>query len=187
VIAIALDESPDAVRPLTTGIDIPVLYDRDHLLTELLAITNVPTVVWVDEDDHIVRPNATEFGTDTFAEFTGVQSEGHKDLVRRWVRDGEVPLAPEEARTLVGDLDPAEVDARLHFRLAVHLRREGDDAGAARHFDAAVALAPLDFTISRAALPLRGGDPFGPEFFALYERWKDAGSPYRGLSQPFRG
>ena len=51
---------------------MPVLYDPHHLLTELYAISNVPTVVWIDEDDHIARPNGAAHGTDLFAEFTGI-------------------------------------------------------------------------------------------------------------------
>ena len=43
----------------------------EHLLTELYAISNVPTVIWIDEDDRIVRPNSVAFSTDMFAEFTG--------------------------------------------------------------------------------------------------------------------
>jgi hypothetical protein len=183
VVAIALDDDPDAVRPHTQGVTMPVLLDREHLVTELLAISNVPTVVWVDEQDRIVRPNANEFGTDTFVEFTGVSSLGHKELVRDWVRNGSVPVDAEAAGRAVGDLSDDEVAARLHFRLAVHLRRAGDAEGAGRHFDRAVELAPLDFTISRAAMPLRGANPFGAEFMDLYAEWQAAGSPYHGLAR----
>jgi hypothetical protein len=84
----------------------------------------------------------------------------------------------------VDDLSADEVAARLHFRMATHLRRRGDETAAARHFDTAIGLAPLDFTIARAAMPLRGGNPFGEEFFALYEQWQAAGSPYHGLRRP---
>jgi hypothetical protein len=189
VVAIALDDSVDAVRPLTDNITIPVLIDREHLVTELLAISNVPTVIWVDEHDRIVRPNASEMGTDTFIEFTGVSSEGHKDLVRAWVRDGALPDDATSAGTggqnAVGDLSDDEVQARLHFRIATHLRRAGDETGAERHFAQAIALAPLDFTISRAAMPLRGQNPFGEEFMELFSEWKDAGSPYHGLGRTF--
>ena len=44
----------------------PVLIDAYHLFSDLYAVSNVPTVVWVDENDTIVRPNAGEFGSDTF-------------------------------------------------------------------------------------------------------------------------
>jgi hypothetical protein len=178
-VAIALDESADAVTPFAEGITIPVLLDRDHLASELLAISNVPTVIWVDEQDRIVRPNASEFGTDTFTEITGIKSEDHFDLVRAWVRDGVVPPLPEGFE--LADLDDDEIAARLHYRAAVHLRRAGDEAGSERHFEAAIALAPLDFTISRAAMPLRGQNPFGDEFMAMLTEWVGQGAPYHGL------
>jgi len=113
------------VRPWVEEVTFPVLVDREHVLSELYAISNVPTVVWIDEEDRIL--------------------------------------------------------ARLHFRIAAHLRRRGDDAGARRHFAEAGRLAPYDWTIRRAALPLTGGDPFGQEFFTMYEEWQAAGSPYHGL------
>lgn len=185
--AIALDEHVDVVRPLTENITFPVLIDREHLITELLAISNVPTVLWIDEAGRIARPNAAEFGSNTFTEFTGVDAEEHKDLVRAWVREGTVPVAPAEAATAVDDLDDDELAARLYFRIALHLQRAGDDDGAARNFDTAVSLAPLDFTISRASLPLRGGNPFGEEFFDLYNAWKEAGSPFHGYGRELKG
>ncbi len=177
MIAVALDEDEDEVRPWVEEVTFPVLIDREHILTELYAISNVPTVVWIDEEDRIVRPNGVAFGTDTFKEFTGVESGPHMDAVRRWVREGEVPAYEAE----VGDLSDDEVLARLHFRVAAHLRRTGHEEGARRHFEEAGRLAPYDWTIRRAALPLTGGDPFGQEFFTMYEAWQAVGSPYHGL------
>jgi hypothetical protein len=181
VIAVALDNSPDDVRPWVDGITYPVLIDPDHLLTELYAISNVPTVIWIDEQDRIVRPNGVAFGTDMFKDFTGVEAAAHMDAVRQWVRKGEVPLDRQAARQAVGDLTDDEVRARLHFRLATLARRRGDDASAGRHFDAASQLAPYDWTIRRAAMPLTGEDPFGQKFFDMYGEWEKAGKPYHGL------
>ncbi len=158
-----------------------MLIDREHVLTELYAISNVPTVVWIDEQDRIVRPNGVAFGTDTFKDFTGVEAGPHMDAVRGWVRGGTVPIAPEDARKAVGDLTDDEVVARLHFRIAVCLRRRGDTDGAARHFARAAELAPHDWTIRRAAMPLVGDDPFGQKFFDMYGEWQAAGSPYHGI------
>ncbi|MEY2569771.1 MAG: hypothetical protein QOE63_121 [Acidimicrobiaceae bacterium] len=178
VIAVALDDSADAVREFAEGTDLPVLLDREHLLSELYSVSNVPTVVWIDDDDTIARPNGVAFGDDLFKEFHGVPSGPHHDAVRAWVRDGTKPADAVEVPGLSDD----EVLARLHFRVASHLRRAGDDAGAAEHFDAALALAPLDFTVARAQMPLRGGDPFGAEFFELYEAWQAAGSPVHAVA-----
>lgn len=158
-----------------------MLIDPEHVLTELYAISNVPTVIWIDEDDRIVRPNGVAFSNDMFKEFTGVESGPHLDAVRRWVRTGELPITPEDARFAVGDLTGDEVHARLHFRVAAYARRNGDDDTAQRHFAEAARLAPNDFTIRRAAMPLTGGNPFGSEFMELYTEWQAAGSPYHGL------
>jgi hypothetical protein len=178
---VALDDSADDVLPFVEGITFPVLIDPDHLLTELYAISNVPTVVWIDEDDRIVRPNGVAFGTDTFKDFTGVEAAPHLDAVRRWVVGGEGPDLPGDARDAVGDLNDDEVRARLHFRVAAQARRAGDADTARRHFDRAAELAPHDWTIRRALLPLVGEDPFGAQFFALNDEWEKAGRPYHGL------
>jgi hypothetical protein len=181
VIAVAIDESPDDVRPWTEGITFPVLIDREHLLSEIYAISNVPTVVWIDESDRIVRPNGVAFGTDLFKEFTGIEAGPHFDLVREWVREGVEPISAVTPSETVEDLTGDEVVARLHFRVAVHARRAGKAEAASRHFALAAELAPHDWTIRRAAMPLVGDDPFGEKFFAMYEAWELAGKPYHGL------
>jgi len=181
VIAVAIDQAAADVRPWTDGITMPVLYDPNHLLTELYAISNVPTVVWIDEQDRIARPNGNAFGSDLFADFTGIESGPHLDEVRRWVRDGIVPVGPEEARRAVGDLSRDEVLARLHFRIAAEARRRGEEGVTRRHVSLASGLAPDDLTIWRAGMPLVGEDPFGDDFLARYEEWKRRGMPYHGL------
>jgi hypothetical protein len=97
------------------------------------------------------------------------------------VRDGTASISDDDARAAVPDLDDDEVRARLHFRIATAARRRGDDATARRHFVRAGELAPTDFTIRRAAMPLMGEDPFGQDFMELYQEWNDAGSPFHGL------
>ena len=153
VIAVAIDQSADDVLPFTGGLSMPVLYDPHHLLTELYAISNVPTVVWIDEDGRIARPNAEAFGTDTFADFTGAESSPHLELVRRWVRHGELPLDAAEAH------------------------RRGDATTTRSHVLRAGALAPDDLTIWRAGMPLIGEDPFGQDFLDRYDSWRAKGSP----------
>jgi hypothetical protein len=181
VIAVALDESPDDVRPWAEGITLPVLIDPQHVLTEVFAISNVPAVIWIDEDDRIVRPTGVAFSNDVFKEFTGAESGPHLDALRAWVRDGTLPMDDDTARAAVPDLSDDEVLARLHFRIGVEARRRGDDGAARHHLERAGELAPMDFTIRRAALPLLGGDPFGPEFMELFAEWQAAGSPFHGL------
>lgn len=181
VVAVAIDQRADDVRPFAEGLTIPVLYDSQHLLPELFAISNVPTVVWIDEDGRIVRPNAEAFGTDLFTEFTGAVSGPHLDLVRRWVRNGEIPEQGPGAWEAVGDLSGDEVLARLHFRIAAETHRRGDPDATRRHVLAAGALAPDDLTVWRAGMPLLGEDPFGQDFLDRYDEWKRRGSPAHAL------
>ncbi|MEE9416584.1 MAG: thioredoxin family protein [Acidimicrobiales bacterium] len=182
IIGVAIDGDIDAIRTGATAISFPILMDPDHLVTELYAISNVPTVVWIDEDDRIVQPNWVAFGTDTFLEFTGIESEPQKDLIRSWVRDGTAMMSPEQARAAVEDLTTDEQQARLYFRIGAHLKRSGDEPGAQRNLKKAVELAPHDWTVRRAAMPLQGKDPFGEEFFTMYQEWQEAGSPYHGVA-----
>lgn len=186
MIAVAIDENVDNVRAFMDGITYPVLMDVDHLLTELYVISNVPTVLMIDENDVIVQPNWQAVSTDTFKDFTGIDSADHLDIIRRWVLD-DIPMMPaDDAKGVVDDWSPDEERARLHFRIANHLRAEGDEAGAARNFDRAADLAPHDWTIRRAMLPLTGGDPFGEGYRLLAEEHDAAGRPYHGVSTPRR-
>ena len=134
-------------------------------------------MVWIDEDDRIVRPNAEEFGTDTFADFTGAESGPHLDA--------GAPLGPRTARSpwtrrgprAVADLSDDEVLARLHFRIAAEAHRRGDTDTTRRHVLRAGELAPDDLTVWRAGMPLIGEDPFGQDFLDRYDAWKAKGSP----------
>lgn len=181
LVAIAIDEEVDAVQPFVEGIEFPVLIDRDRTFATSYALTNVPTVVWIDEDGRIARPHGVAFGSDQFKEFHKIESDPHHDALRRWVRDGEAPDAPETADDEPWQPTAAEQVAHLEYRLALHLWRAGEEDKAIAHFDHAAELAPLDFTVRRAQLPLRGKDPFlGEEFLELYAEWEQAGSPYYG-------
>ena len=157
---------------------MPVLYDPHHLLTELYAISNVPTVVWIDEDGRIVRPNAEAFGTDTFADFTGAESVAPPragapvGAPRR--RPGRP--TPRPARRWPTSTDD-EVLARLHFRIAAEAHRRGDAATTRSHVLRAGELAPDDLTIWRAGMPLIGEDPFGQDFLDRYDGWRAKGCP----------
>lgn len=182
VIAVAIDENVEAVRTHAEGITYPVLMDPEHLLTELYAISNVPSVLMIDENDTIVQPNWNAFSTDTFREYTGIDSSEHVDVVRQWVLHGKTMMSADEAKIAVGDLSADEEQARLRFRIANHLRHSGDAEGADRNFDLAGELAPHDWTIRRAMMPIRGGDPFGEEFFELAAEFDAAGRPYHGVA-----
>jgi hypothetical protein len=147
-------------------------------VADLYNMVNVPTVVWIDEADRIVRPNDVAFGTDTFRQITGIDSAKCLAAVRGWVR-GEAPaLGAERTRALQSLPTPEHQQARAECALAVWLAVHGRTEAAERHFARAGELAPDDFTIRRGSMPVRGIDPMGPEFRAMLGAWVGAGHPY---------
>ena len=154
-----------------------MLVDPEHTVAHLYGIINIPTVVWIDESLRIVRPPRIEYGTNLWQELTGSDCEPHLEAVRTWVRTGEVGMTSDEARR--GQVPPTfdEQLARAEFVLAWHLHKSGHDAAAEAHFARADRLAPHDWTIRRGSMPIRGVDPMGERFFAIYQEYQEAGRP----------
>ncbi len=181
LLSISMDDDVDTARPWVDAVEprpeFPVLVDPDHRIAELYGVVNVPSVVWIDEQDRVVRPPVIAPGDDQFREFTEIDSSVHHEQLRAWVRDGTLPPDAGPAGSSVEGPTEELQQARAERRLAAWLHRRGHDEAALAHFDRAVELAPLDFTIVRGSLPLRGEDPFGERFFELWERWKAAGRP----------
>jgi hypothetical protein len=147
----------------------PSVIDSEHVVAELYNVYNVPTMIWIDEAGQICRPNDTQFGTDMFIAFHGKQSAPYLDLIRSWVREGKGVL-PRKVIHAHQDLPTAETQlGRAEWMLGWHLHQAGRREAAERHFLRAGELAPRDWTIRRGSMPIRGLDPMGPDFFALYE------------------
>jgi peroxiredoxin len=171
VVTVALDDDPEAVRPWTQE-GLTTAVDPDHRLSDVFGVIQVPSTVWLDEQGVVVKPPTIAPGDNKFQEWTKVDAEQHHEALRRWVRTGEAPAVEDG---VVDDLGIRT--ARAERRLAAWLHRNGHPESAEQHFAAAVELAPLDFSIRRASMPLRGQDPFGAEFFTLWEEWEAAGRP----------
>lgn len=177
VFSVALDADPEDARPWIEAADptYPVAVDTAHLTAERFGITNVPSVVWVDEDDSVVKPPTIAPGDDQFVEFTKIESERHHELLRQWARTGEVP---EGAKTEPSERTDDERLALAERRVAAYLQRTGRSGAARRHLAAAQELSPWDWTVRRGGIALTGGDPFlGEEFTSFWEEWDASGRP----------
>ena len=174
VFTVALERCAEDPKPFIERANPthPSVIDVDHRVAELYNIVNVPTILWIDESGRICRPHDSQFGTDTFTAFHGKRSAPYLELVRRWVREGEGALSAEQVRRHAIAPTADNQAARAEWTLAWHLHQQGLEEAAARHFDRAGELAPLDWTIRRGSMPIRGMNPFGPEFFALAEEGK---------------
>jgi peroxiredoxin len=175
--SVALDADPEDSRPwIEAGHpSYPVAIDPAHVTAERYGITNVPSVVWVDEDDNIVKPPTIAPGDDQFVEYTKISSEQHHEALRRWVRDGELP---DSAAVRPHQRTDAEQQALAERRVAAYLQRSGRTDDAKRHLAAAQELAPWDWTVRRGGIAMTGGDPFlGEEFTSFWEEWDASGRP----------
>ncbi|WP_281167640.1 TlpA disulfide reductase family protein [Nocardioides halotolerans] len=175
--SVALDNDPEESRPWIEAANpsYPVAVDTAHVTAERYGITNVPSVVWVDEDDRIVKPPTIAPGDDQFVDFTRISSEQHHDALRRWAREG---VLPDSANAESQHRTDAEQLALAERRIAAHLQRRGDTEGARRHLAAAQDLAPWDWTVRRGGIAMTGGDPFlGEEFTSFWEEWDASGRP----------
>jgi peroxiredoxin len=173
LVTVALDDDEDRVRHWTGKAGLPAVLDPEHRLSDIFGVVNVPSTVWLDEEGRVAKAPTIAPGDDQFKEFTDVDSNRHHDALRRWISDGVVPDAPRAN----ADDDTGLRQARAERRLAAWLHGNGQPEAAERHFEAAVALAPLDFSIRRSSMRRRGQDPFGNEFFQLWEEWSAAGRP----------
>jgi hypothetical protein len=177
-ISVALDQCPDDARPYIekASPQHPSLIDSQHVVAHRYGMINVPTVVWIDEEGRIVRPNTAEYGSDIFLQFHGRESGPFLDAVRAWVLEGSV--ARDEA--VPSAMPPPSEDeerGRAEWALAWFLHRQGRSEAAARHFERAAELSPDDWTIRRGSMPIRGQNPMGPEFFELFKEWESRGKP----------
>lgn len=175
--SVALDADPEDSRPwIEAGApSYPVAVDTAHVTAERYGITNVPSVVWIDEHDTIVKPPTIAPGDDQFRAFTLIDAEQHHDLLRRWVRDGELPASATADPVVRTD---AEQLALAERRVAAWLQRRGDVGAAKAHLARAQELAPWDWTVRRGGIAMTGGDPFlGEEFTSFWETWDAAGRP----------
>lgn len=180
VLTVAVDKSADDARPWVDAAKPahPSLIDTEHVVADLYNMVNVPTIVWVDEEGRIVRPNDVAFGSDMFRAMTGIDSSKHTAALRAWVR-GDVPARAARDVRAAQSL-PAEHDqlARAEFGLAWWLHQHGRAAAAERHFLRAAELAPHDFMIRRGSMPIRGINSMGPDFLKMLNEWTAAGNEY---------
>ncbi|HEX3823908.1 MAG TPA: TlpA disulfide reductase family protein [Mycobacteriales bacterium] len=177
IFSVALDNSVEDARPwIEAGQpSYPVVIDSAHVTAERFGITNVPSTVWIDEGGRIVKPPTISPGDDQFRDFTKIDSAAHHEAMRRWVSEDVVPDPTAVAVTVRSEDEQLALAER---RLGAWLQGQGYVDAAAEHLARAVELAPWDWTVRRASIALRGGDPFlGAEFIDFWQEWDAAGRP----------
>ena len=155
-----------AAKPTYTA-----LIDEQHLVSKLYNMVNVPTGVWINEQERIVRPNEVAFVDDRFKNFTGLDSEPYLNALRDWLEKGEksiYAMSEEKLRERLTQHDPNFVLAAAEFGLGEHLYKEGHLSEAIPHFKEAQRLNPKSWNYKRQAWALSDakrdyGTSFGEE------------------------
>lgn len=153
-------------------------------MADLYGMINVPTILWIDEEGRIARPNDVAFGSNDFKEMTGIDSEAHLTGLRAWVRGEGPAMTAEEARAVQTLPTAAEQEARAEFTLAWWLSQRGHGEDAEPHYVRAGELAPHDFTIRRGTMLIRGLDPMGEDFMKIVNEWTEAGNAFYRPLEP---
>ena len=180
MISVAEDKSADDAREWIEKASPthPALVDTQHVVADRYNMVNVPTVVWIDEEVRIARPNDVAFGSDMFKQFHHIESDAHKASLRAWVR-GEAPaMSPDQVRRHQKQPTREEQLARAEFTLGFWLYEQGRTDAAERHFLRGGELAPHDFMIRRGSMPIRGINSMGPDFIKMSQEWAAAGHEY---------
>ena len=179
VVTIALDADVASAAPWhrEAGTTHPALVDVDGLAADAFDVVNVPTVVWLDADGRIARPQDSQTATDRFRDWNHLSAEASYRALRRWVLDGDAGLTPAEVREHLRLPTEDDQRARAETRLAGWLAANGHRDAAERHFAAAAEAAPFNVALRRGAMPQRGIDPFGDEYFRLAGELAEAGVP----------
>jgi hypothetical protein len=172
VFGVMADRNAEDARPWIEAAQAsyPLVVDTQHRVPELYNMFNVPTLVWIDEDGRIARPNDVAVMNERGAKLVRVEPAAYLDRVRAWVRGDMPALSSEErARELAAERlpTPEEQQARAEFALGQWLWERGRGEAAARHFEHATKLAPADIMIQRGTMRMRGLDPMGPEYGAI--------------------
>ena len=119
---------------------------------------NVPTTVWVGEDDRIVKPPSIAPGDDRFRDFTDLDSSVHHDALP--AMGARRAISPDlRDRTPPPPFAPTTSSSPLaEWRAApAWLQQRGHDDAAAAHLARAAELAPWDWTVRRGGdRPARG-------------------------------
>jgi peroxiredoxin len=155
----------------------PSLIDNEHVVSRRYGFINVPTVIWIDEEGRIARPPRVEHGSNQYAFVHKLDCEPHMNALKHWILTGETDFSAQQTVEQIVPPTFEEQLARAEHALAWHLYQHGQADAAKAHWEKAIALSPNDWTIRRGSMWLRGEDPFGNDFFQVWDEWEKSGKP----------
>ena len=133
-------------------VSFTALIDREHAITRLYQMVNVPMGVWIDEKGRIVRPPEVAYSRQMKVLGTAIGDARYAGALRDWVKQGAKSDSIMPKSRLAASLAPASGDRRradAEFRLAVFLHEHGAAKAARAHWQRAQDLAPDNWNYHR--------------------------------------
>jgi peroxiredoxin len=127
------------------------LIDKQHVVSSLYHMVDVPMGVWIDEGGKIVRPAEVAYSRPVAMLSIKVDGGRYTAGLKDWAEKGgksEFALSAEEQRKRATPTDSKLGLAEANFKMAVYLQLAGDE-GAADYFKAAQDLAPDNWNYHR--------------------------------------
>lgn len=189
IITVAMDSrGVDAVRGIIqkAKTSYTSLIDRDHVVSELYNMTNVPQAVWIDEQGVIVRPTEVS-GAAISLNLRKMRRtrEIYCDAIRDWVAKGalsEHVYNETDARAHLPEFTEDIASAHANFHLGQHLWNAGKQQEGAAFLQRAVDLNPDSWNFFRQMKNLKhilGSG--GPDFMRRVRQARKAGKEYYPL------
>lgn len=189
VVAVAMDSRglSSVEGPIRkAGTTYVSLLDRDHIVSDLFNLVNVPQAVWIDEVGRLVRPPENA-GAQMSFNFKKVRRTRaiYLDAIRDWVAKGEGSehvFSDEALRARLVEFTPAIAEAHASFHLGRHLWEHGSRREAASFLRRAVDLNPDSWSFFRQMKNLEhilGSG--GPEFMRRVRKRRKEGKDYYPL------
>jgi hypothetical protein len=157
-----------------------VLIDKQHLVTRLYDMVNVPTAVWIDEQGRIVRPNEVAYVDNRFQFMHHIDAAPYLVGIRDWVKNGArspFALSEDELRKRLKPQNPDHAQASAEFALAEYLYHTNHGPDAIPHYKEAQRLNPDSWNFKRQAWALSNAErDYGTSFMKEVQKLK--GKPY---------
>lgn len=128
------------------------LIDKEHRISQLYQMVNVPTGVWIDEEGKIVRPGEVAYTQGFKILGKTVGDDRYVPGLRDWVEKGnksEYVMTPAKIRQKAAPRTAELKRAELEFLLGVYLKEQGDSEGAKEHWGIAQKLDPNNWNYHR--------------------------------------
>jgi peroxiredoxin len=128
------------------------LIDRDHVVSSLYYMINVPTGVWVDEQGHVVRPPEVAYSHNVALLGIKVNGSDYVAGLRDWVEHGpqsRFVSTPDELRQSLAARPAPLALADAHFKMATYFKEHKEGELAEKHWKEAQSLSPDNWNYHR--------------------------------------